>query len=130
MLAAPKRAPSRSPPPQSPLPHRRNHVPLANGPNAALLPSTVDHSTPIRAAFERRFSPIHFGPAVAALKILVFVPDALGRAAGLKMLCKMLSSTFQVVIEDFPAHAVESRKGMDMATDEGFQTLAVSELQV
>ena len=36
----------------------------------------------------------------------------------------------QIVIENFPAHAVESRKGMDVATHEGFKTLAVSELQI
>src|ERR1039457_6757633 len=42
----------------------------------------------------------------------------------------MLSSTFQVVIENFPAHAIESRKGMDVATHEGLKTLAVSELQI
>jgi hypothetical protein len=36
----------------------------------------------------------------------------------------------QVVIENFPAHAVESRKGMDVATHEGLKTLAVSELQI
>ena len=36
----------------------------------------------------------------------------------------------QIVIENFPAHAVESRKGMDVATHEGFKTLAVGELQI
>src|ERR1035438_7691018 len=36
----------------------------------------------------------------------------------------------QVVIEDFPAHAVESCKGVDVATYEGLKTLAVGELQI
>ena len=36
----------------------------------------------------------------------------------------------QVVIEDLAAHTVEGRKGMDMATHEGFKTLAVGELQI
>ena len=36
----------------------------------------------------------------------------------------------QIVIVNFPAYAAESRKGMDVATDEGFETLAVGELQI
>ena len=36
----------------------------------------------------------------------------------------------QVVIENFPAHAVESGEGMDVATHEGLKTLAVGELQI
>jgi hypothetical protein len=36
----------------------------------------------------------------------------------------------QIVIENFPAHTVKSRKGMDVATHEGFKTLAVGELQI
>ena len=36
----------------------------------------------------------------------------------------------QVVIVNFPAHAVESRKGMDVASHEGLETLAVGELQI
>jgi len=36
----------------------------------------------------------------------------------------------QVVVVNSSAHPVESRKYMDVATDEGFETLAVGELQI
>jgi len=36
----------------------------------------------------------------------------------------------QIVIVKFPDLRVESRKGVDVATDEGFETLAVGELQI
>ena len=36
----------------------------------------------------------------------------------------------QIVLVNFPAYTVESRKGMDVATHEGLKTLAVSELQI